>query len=73
MKQSKKQKADKMKAKLLDVTPTQAIGIALSCTPSMTTVLMGDCQEEAVGIVDHLNRMGFRVVHLDDLPVKLED
>jgi hypothetical protein len=51
----------------LNLTPTQALGVALSCVMGDTE--MGECQELAIGMKDHLNAMGF--VILKDRNVKV--
>lgn len=49
-----------MDPKPVNLTPTQALGVALSCAvPGME---MGDCQELAVGMIEHLKNMGFVIV-----------
>lgn len=46
----------------LSLTPTQALGVALSCAvPGME---MGDCQELAVGMIEHLKNMGFNIIKI---------
>jgi len=57
----------------LKLTPTQAIGVALSCTPAAKDETMYQCQKEAVDIIDHLYRMGFSVILTDSIQGPQED
>lgn len=45
---------------MIVLTPTQALGVALSIPAG--TMTMGDCQEAAPEMLAHLNAMGFDVV-----------
>lgn len=42
------------------MTPTEALGVALSTGP-MSDKVMSECQEAAVPMVEHLRRMGFSI------------
>ena len=44
----------------LDLTPTQALGVALSVQAG--SMVMGEAQDRAPDMLDHLQRMGFTVV-----------
>lgn len=47
----------------LDLTPTSALGVALSV--AVPTLLMEDAQGRAEGMLDHLRRLGFDVVRTE--------
>ena len=47
--------------KPLNLTPEQALGVALSTGP-MSNEIMDVCQQAAIPMVDHLGRMGFHIL-----------
>jgi hypothetical protein len=47
----------------LNLTPEQAIGVALSCSPVWQGSNMDACQTAAPKVLKHLNNMGFHLMH----------
>lgn len=48
--------------KQIDVTPVEAVGIALSGCILGKSFTMEFCQKVAIGFVEYLNKIGFDVV-----------
>lgn len=57
----------------LNLSPEQALGVALSCSPVWQNSIMEECQFAAPRVLKHLNNMGFHLVHVNNLRERSSD
>lgn len=57
----------------LKLSPEQALGVALSCSPVCENNIMEECQYVAPKVLKHLNNMGFHLVHVNNLKERSSD